>query len=174
MTSADKKRFPPSYLGPLVFLVTLLAIPAYRHFRSSPMDGVWLRKTGVAMVWMPGGTSFSVMPDEISTRLTRSQFTTRSWGFPAGLEHITLQLDGREHLYQSIYGTDVKVTYRAQMDGAAVVVPKHTFTPSKDMGSFTERWSVEDGGHRLTVSVGKDEIVYGRPPLLRSLFRASP
>ena len=174
MTSADQKRFPSSYLTPLVFLVALLAIPAYRHFRSSSMDGVWLRKTGVAVVELPGGMDLPLTPDEISTRLTHSQFTTRYWGFPAGVEHITLQLDGREHLYRELYGTDVKVTYRAQMDGAAVVVTKHAFTPSKDMGSLTERWSVADGGQRLTVSVGKDEIVYGRPPLLRSLFRASP
>jgi hypothetical protein len=138
------------------------------------MDGTWLRETGVAMVEMPGGAGLPLMPDEISTRLTRNQFTTRYWGFPAGLEHVTLLLDDREHLYQSVPGTEVKVTYRAQMDGAAVIVTKHASTPSRDMGSFTETWSVAESGHRLTVSVGKDEIVYGRAPLLRSLFRASP
>lgn len=172
MTIHSRKGASP-YLAPAAMVLMLLAFLGYRHLRSSPMDGTWLRETGLAM--MPDAvTGFPLMPDEISTRLTPNHFTTRYWGPLGGVEHIRLQLDGREHLYMSIPGTEVKVAYRAQMDGAAVVVIKHVFTPSKDMGSCTERWSVADGGHRLRVLVGKDEIVYGRPPVLRSLFRASP
>jgi hypothetical protein len=160
------------YLAPAVMLLMLLAALGYRHLRSSPMDGIWLRETGAIMP--DTVTGLPLIPNEIRTRLTHGQFATRYWGPVGGVEHITLQLDDREHLYQSVPGTEIKVTYRARMDGPEVVVTRRTFTPSNDMGSLTERWSVADGGRKLKVSVGKDEIVYGRPPLLRSLFRASP
>jgi hypothetical protein len=154
-------------------VLTLLAVFGYRHWSASPMDGTWLRETGFAI--MPDAlTGLSLMPDEISTRLTPHQFKTRYWGPLGGVEHVTLQLDGHEHLYLSIPGSEVKVTYRAQMDADTVVVSKHVFTPSKDLGTCIEKWFMADGGHRLTVSIGKNEIVYRRPPLLRSLFRASP
>lgn len=171
------------YLAPAAMVLMLLAVLGYRHLRSSPMDGTWLREAGAGV--MPDAvTGFPLMPDQISARLTPKQFTTRYWGPLGGVEHITLQLDGGEHLYLSIPGTEVKVTYRAQMDRSAVVVSKHVFTPSRDLGSCTERWSLAEGANRLTVAsnctydytgtVGKQETVYSRPPLLRSLFRASP
>ena len=117
-----------------------------------------------------------VMSDEVSIRLTRDEFRLRNWGLSVspGVAHFTVQLDGREHLYSSTPGSEVKTSYRAQREGDAVVVAKHVFSPSKDFGSYVERWSLTEAGRKLTVSTEQGQTTYKRPPFLRSLFRASP
>jgi hypothetical protein len=151
------------YLAPLLALLLVLGVVGYRHLRSSPLDGTWLKASGAAQ-----------LPDEMTIRLTRSQFTTRYRAVPWGVEHVTLLLDGREHLFWAMPGGGFKISYRAELDGSTVVVTKHVETPGKDLGSFTERWSLTEGGHKLIVSVGGDETVFRRPPFLRSLFVSSP
>jgi len=126
---------------------------------------------------MPGAaTGVRVMSSEVSVRLTRNRFTLRYRAFDGvpGVEHVTVQLDDREHPYLSVPGSEDKITYRAHMEGDAVVVTKHVFSPSKDFGSYTERWSMATGGHKLTVSTPEGETIYKRAPFLSSLFQASP
>jgi len=173
MTGRSQKGFPP-YLTPVVFVLALLAALGYRHLRSSPMDGTWLRESSSGRITMPDAR----IPDIshwVSIRLTREKFTMRYWAYenPQGAEYFTVQLDGREHLYLSVPGSEVRTTYRAHMEGDVVVVSKHVFSPSQDFGSYAERWSMTPGDHRLTVSTGTDETTYKRAPFLRSLFRAS-
>ncbi len=155
----------------------LLALLGYRHWRYSPMDGTWLRESSSGRIFMPdAATRVPVMSNEVSVRLTRDQFTMRYWAFDGvpGVEHFTVQLDDREHPYLSVPGSPVKITYRAQMEGDAVVVAKHVFSPSEDFGSYSERWSITPGGHKLTVSTPEGETIYKRAPFLSSLFRPSP
>jgi hypothetical protein len=126
---------------------------------------------------MPDATArVPVISHWVSIRLTRETFTMTYWPFDQiqGAEHFTVQLDGREHPYLSLLGSPVETTYRAHMEGDAVVVTKHVFSPSQDFGSYAERWSLSPGDHRLTVSTGDSETIYKRAPFLRSLFRASP
>lgn len=151
------------YLAPVLALLTVMGVVGYRHLRSSPLDGTWVKAEGAA-----------AMPDELTIRLTRSQFVRKYWADPGGVERITLLLDGREHPFLVVAGGDFKVSYHAELDGSRIVVTEHVETAGKDLGPFTERWSLTEDGRKLTVSVGGDETVFRRPPFLRSLFVSSP
>jgi hypothetical protein len=175
-TIRDRKR-SPWYLGPLVTLLAVLAVLGYRHLRSSPMDGTWVRESSWGRLEMPDATArVPEISHWVNIRLTREKFIMRFWAFesPQGAEHFTVQLDGLEHPYLSLLGSPIKTTYRAHTEGDSVVVNKHVFSPSQDFGSYAERWSMTPDGHRLTVSAGDSETTYKRAPFLRSLFRASP
>src|SRR5271168_32499 len=127
------RRVAPPYLFPAVTVLALLAVLAYPQMRFSPMDGTWVRESGFSMIMMPDAR-IRVMSNEVSIHLTRDQFRLRYWApsVAPGVAHFTVQLDDREHLYISIPGSEAKVTYRAAMDGSAVVVTKHVFTASTD------------------------------------------
>lgn len=159
MTTSNRKH----YLAPLLALLLVLGVVGYRHLRSSSLDGAWLKADGAA-----------AMPDQITIRLTPSQFKMKYWAYPGGVERITLLLDGREHPFWTVAGGDLKISYHAELDGSGIVVTKHVETAGKDLAHFTEKWSVTEDGRKLTVSVEGDETVFRRPPFLRSLFVGNP
>jgi hypothetical protein len=166
MTTTNRDRY-------LSFLVVILlcAVPGYRYLRASPFDGTWVKLN-----------SKSAMPDEMTVRVTPSQFTTRYRVLPWGEEHVTLKLDGHEHFFQSMASGGVKTTYYARLDGGTVIVTKHFEAPDKDLGSFTEKWSVIDNGRKLMVSVqgseavptSENQTIFRKRSFLRSLFVGGP
>jgi hypothetical protein len=167
------------YIASFLVLLALLAFAAYIHLRS-PLDGFWLKVHG-------SGYSEDISANEMSVRLNRDQFRIRFFkteGTLEGLERITYLLDGREHTSSTMVDGS-KVIYHAELDGSAVVITKHVETPSGtpvDWGAGTERWSISDGGRKLTVleqasaqGIQKSsETVFQRAPFLRSVFGKTP
>jgi hypothetical protein len=174
-TNTNRER----YVASLLVLLALLAVAAYLHLRS-PFDGTWLKLQGTGSGELTGA-------HEVTLRLNRNEFTIRFFkteGMIEGKERITYILDGREHPFSVMAGGS-KVIYRAAWDGGMVVVATHLEDPDGtplNWGAGTERWSISDGGRKLTVldqasaqGIQKSsETVFQRAPFLRSLFGKTP
>ena len=160
----------------LIFVLLLACLIAYWHFTSSPLNGWWIKQSGV-----------SDLPDEMSVSLKRNHFKMSYRTNVGDQTTVTLLLDGRGHPFSAtsdFWGNVTAITYWSELKGNSLLFTKKVeHLPSKHASlvlphledSWTEHWSVANDGRHLTIAIpGQQDTVYERAPIGAWLFRGSP
>ena len=128
----------------------------------SKLCGTWVKKNGDPS-----------LPELITLRQADHRFKMSHFQ-DGGLETTTLLCDGVEHSFSAF---PVKMTYSAEVNGSTLTVNKRIKSifgsPIAEV-AYTEEWSANEDGSKLSVVVRGTETTFERRPFSASLFSGSP
>lgn len=149
----------------IVLLIVVAGAAICKHLTEPGLEGRWLKKS------VP-----SYMADEIRVRIADGKFTESYRAKDAaGIEAITLQLDGKEHVWSGrkqlgSFEVSPLTVYWAQLNGNTLRVTKHVQSTTFPPSTYVEQWSLQKRGQQLVISSPESTAVYEKESVLRKLF----